>query len=160
MNNTTPNAFDSFNGSYAASGEFVKTIKIPQKTMTSNGQAILLKPDTVVVRENISSRDTYAILEIVQHGHQYYDSMANEPLSDVPQRGDLTTIISGFDASLGRDVKVITIHDEDFANASNTVKQQLVSAYASFIASGGSEDIEKSSLIGRPQTLGNGIMKP
>src|SRR5690606_13315098 len=135
MNNTAPNAFDSFNGSYDASGKFSKTIKIPQKTITSNGQAVLLKPDTVVVRKDISSPGNYAILEIVQHGHQYYNSMANEPLNDVHQRGDLTTIISGFDASLGRDVKVITIHDEDFANASNTVKQQLVSAYASFIAS-------------------------
>lgn len=154
------NAFDSFNGSYDSSGNFNKTIKIPKKNWTYKGQTVLLKPENVVTRENISSRNTYAILEIVQHGHPYYRSLAKEPLYDVSQSGDLTTIISGFDPSEGKDVRVITIHDEDFANASNAVKQQIIARYASYIANNDSGDIEKSSIMGRPQTLGNGILKP
>lgn len=157
---TKLNAFDSFNGSYDSSGIFSKTIKIPKKNWTSSGQAVLLKPETVVVRKDISSSSTYAILEIVQHGHPYYDSLAKEPLDDVPQSDDLTIIISGFDPSEGKDVRVITIHDEDFTNASNPVKQQIIARYASYIANNESGSIEKSSLMGRPQTLGNGILKP
>lgn len=173
MNNqlsTQANAFDSYNGTYNAAGNFSKEIKIPSKTWNNNGENILLKPENVE-RHSISSGSTYAFLEIISHNNPYYESMENEALSNETHTASLSSV-NGFKLpEKGEIIRIITVHDEDFRDLPKAEALAYIDHFKSYIAACGYDNTGACSLDSffleknnrrntRPRTIGSGILMP
>ena len=125
--------FSSYDEYYDTSGVFSKKIKVPYKVWRNNKKNILLKP-IQAKRFDISTNNSYAILEIVYHGEDYEGDFCNAPLVEETQTGFISSIIPNFNASENETVQVITIHDERFLRLPQDKKAAVLENMRVFVA--------------------------
>ena len=170
IQNQKREAFDSYNATYDSSGFFNKEIKIPYKVWRQDDRNILLKPNNVT-RYDISSGGTYAMLEVVYHGHANYDSLKGEPMVDEKHTGAIGSVISNFKPSDKKDIRVITVHIEGFLDLPQEARAEILENLRDYISKCGFSndgdcniedvfDVENKNLRTRPNTIGNGAIKP
>jgi len=176
--NTTPmeitlqkrEAFDSYNATYDSSGFFSKDIKIPYKVWRQDDRNILLKPNNVT-RYDISGGGTYAMLEVVYHGHTNFDSLKGEPMVDESHSGAIGSVISKFKPTERKDIRVITVHIEGFLDLPQEARAEILENLREYISKCGFSndgdcniedvfEVENRNLRTRPNTIGNGTIKP